>query len=370
MSLGDTLLTADGRSQSGESVLGVAVTHTTTPRPRPTGTKLGFGRYLTDHVLVAEHDAATGWQPARIVPTGSTRAEIASGALQYGLSIFEGLKAFKTDREIRLFRPDAHAKRFALSAKRLCMPEVPVETFINAVRALVRVDADWCPAQTGGGALYIRPTLYADESFLGVRPAQQHVFSVLLSPVDSYWDGEEHSLKLWAEREFTRAALGGVGSVKTGGNYASSLLAAKRAKERGYDQVLWLDAIKRDFLEEAGTMNVFARIGDTVITPPLQGTILPGITRDSCLTLLREWGVPVEERPVSLTELGEAQKAGKAIEMWGTGTAAVISPIGEVAWEDGSIKSTGFEVAPRLRKALDGIQSGRDADTHGWIVSI
>jgi len=339
------------------------------PRPRPADGRLGFGRYLTDHVLVAEHEAATGWHPPRIVPAGTPHAEYASAAIQYGLSVFEGLKAFKSDRgEIRIFRPDAHARRLEASAKRFCMPEVPVEMFINSVRAIVRAEADWCPPHTGGGALYIRPTLHASEAFLGVRPAAQHVFSIILSPVDSYWDGEAHKLRLWAEREFTRAAQGGVGAAKTGGNYASSMLAAKRAKEHGFDQVMWLDAIKHEYLEEAGTMNVLVRIGDTVVTPPLEGTILPGITRDSCLTLLRSWGIRVEERRISLTELAESARAGKDIEMWGSGTAAVISPIGELVWDGGSVKATSSSIAPRLKAALDGIQSGRAADPFGWLI--
>lgn len=355
-------------AQSGENVLGFPVTRTTSPRPRPSTTKLGFGKFLTDHVFVAEHDGKS-WQNARIVPASQPHVSLAAGAVQYGLSIFEGLKAFRTGSDIKLFRPQAHAKRFAASAKRLCMPEVPVELFLEAVRAIVRVDADWCPTHDVG-ALYVRPTLHADESFLGVRPANEHVFSVMLSPVGSYWDGDEHALRLWAEKEFVRAAKGGVGAVKTGGNYATSLLGAKRAKERGFDQVLWLDAVHHENLEEAGTMNVFVRIGDRVITPPLEGTILAGITRDSCLTLLRDWGVPVEERTVSLTEIADASRAGKPVELWGTGTAAVISPIREVAWEGGAITSTNFEVAPRLKKALDGIHAGKDPDPHGWLLSI
>lgn len=365
--LGDSLITAEGLSN--ETVLGIPVTRTTHPRPRPTESKLGFGRFLTDHVLVAEHDGKAWGQP-RIVPLGTPKVELASGAVQYGLSVFEGLKAFAgTNGQLRLFRPDAHARRFAQSAKRLCMPEVPVDLFVNAVRALVRVDADWVPTHKGG-ALYIRPTLHADESFLGVRPANVHVFSVMLSPVDSYWDGDEHALRLWAEREFVRAAPGGTGSCKTGGNYASSLLGAKRAKERGFDQVLWLDANEHELLEEAGTMNVFVRIGDKVVTPALNGTILPGITRDSCLTLLRSWGVPVEERNIALREIADAAKAGTPVEFWGTGTAAVISPIGEIAWEGGSVKSAKFEVAPRLKSALDALHEGTATDANDWLLSV
>ncbi|MCL2779013.1 MAG: branched-chain amino acid aminotransferase [Polyangiaceae bacterium] len=370
VSLGDTLVAPGSRVHGKASVLGVPVTYTATPRPRPSGSHIPFGHYLTDHVLIAEHEAASGWQLPHIVPAGTPHAEIASGAIQYGLSIFEGLKAFKSPSgEIRIFRPDAHARRFAASASRLCMPEIAVDSFMSAVRAIVRVDADWCPPHNGG-AIYVRPTLHGSEAFLGVRPAAKHTFSVILSPVDSYFEGDDHKLRLWAEREYTRAALGGVGAVKTGGNYACSLLAAKRAKENGFDQVMWLDAHKHEYLEEAGTMNVFVRIGDTVITPPLGGTILAGVTRDSCLMLLRSWGTRVDERPVSLTELAESARSGKEIEMWGTGTAAVVSPISELAWDSGSVKSTGSSIAPRLREALDGIHSGRNEDPFGWLVTI
>jgi branched-chain amino acid aminotransferase len=333
-------------------------------------TKLGFGAYFTDHVALMEHDESAGWGPPRIVPAGTSTVQLASGALQYGLSVFEGLKVFRSVAGgLRVFRPDMHARRFAASARRLCLPPVDPSVFVDVVVALAAVDADWCPP-AGKGAIYVRPTLFASESFLGVRPAKQHRLVVLQSPVDSYWADGEHPLRLWAETEYVRAAPGGTGAAKTGGNYACSLLAARRAQERGFDQVLWLDAIARQRLEEAGTMNVWVRLADRVITPPLDGTILAGVTRDSCLALLRSWGVHAEERAVTLGELADARARGELVEMWGSGTAAVIAPISELAWEGHIVRPSGGDLALRLRAAIEAIQDGTAPDTFGWMVPV
>lgn len=341
----------------------VDVARTRTPRPRPGG-DLGFGRHFTDHVLVAEHDGKA-WGPLKIVPAEAPGVGVASGAVQYALSVFEGLKAWRSPNgSIRLFRADAHGRRFAASAGALCMPPVPVESFVEAVTALVREDADWCPGMRDG-SLYIRPTLYATEQFLGVRPATQHRFAVLLSPVSSYFGAGARPLRLWAEREHVRAAPGGVGWVKTGGNYAASLFAADRAKARGFDQVLWLDAFKHEHLEEAGTMNVFVRIGDRVYTPPAGQTVLAGITRDCVLTLLRKWNIKVEERAPSLRELAEAPASD--LELWGSGTAAGVAPIGEVAWEGGTVRTADATLTSRLATELASIQNGTAPDEHGWL---
>jgi branched-chain amino acid aminotransferase len=303
-----------GRQESpSQTVHGVRVERTRNPQPRPGGSRLGFGAFFTDHVLVMEHDESTGWGPPRIVPGGASTAPVVSGALQYGLSVFEGLKIFRSAAGgLQMFRPDAHGRRFVEGARRLCMPPIDPAQFVRLVGALAAVDGDWCPP-AGKGAIYVRPTLFASETFLGVRPARQHRFVVVQSPVDSYWADGEHPLRLWAETEFVRAAPGGTGATKTGGNYAASLLAARRAQERGFDQVLWLDAITRQRLEEAGTMNVFVRIGDRVLTPPLDGTILAGVTRDSSLALLRSWGVHVEERAATLAELLDANARGDLV---------------------------------------------------------
>jgi branched-chain amino acid aminotransferase len=355
-----------------ETLHGVLVERTRSPLARPSASsKLGFGVVFTDHLLTMDHDATSGWGAPRIVPAGNATASVASGALQYSLSAFEGLKVFRSagGGPARLFRPDAHGRRLAESARRLCLPPLDPAIFVRLVSALACADADWCPPP-GKGAIYIRPTLFASEAFLGVRPARQHRFVVIASPVDSYWADGEHPLRLWAETEHVRAAPGGTGAAKTGGNYASSLLAARRAQERGFDQVLWLDSVTRQRVEEAGTMNFFARLGDRVVTPPLDGTILAGVTRDSSLALLKSWGVPVEERAVTLSELAGAAGRGELVEMWGSGTAAVIAPISELAWEGQVVRPSGGDLAMRLRAAIEGIQNGTAPDPFGWTVPV
>lgn len=340
-------------------------------RQRPADSELGFGRYFTDHIFLAEFDPDHGWQRARIAPHAALSIDAASSALQYGQSVFEGLKAFRDPDggAHRLFRVERHAARLRDSARRVCLPEVPDELFIEAARAVVRVDADWMPT-SDDTALYLRPTIIGAEGFLGVRPAKKALFYVLVSPVGSYWQGDRRPLKIWVEETYVRAAPGGLGAAKTGANYAASLLAAEAAKARGYDQVLWLDAVKREKVEEIGTMNLFVRIGDTVITPSLDGTILPGVTRDSVLALLREWGVRAEERPLAFQEVLEASQRGELREMFGTGTAAIVAPIGTLGGTHGeTIVGDGREgeLTTRLYDALHGIHVGRVADRHGWL---
>lgn len=346
------------------------IQRTLTPRPRPPSDGLGFGRYFTDHAYFSQHDATHGWHQQRIVPSDSLEVDVSSGAVQYALSIFEGLKAHRgVDGQLRLFRPDMHAKRFAASARRLCMPTFDLDQFVSATRALVRVDADWYP-NVPGGSLYIRPTLFASEAFLGVRPANEHRMTIVISPVGAYFAKGEKPLRLWAEREYVRAPRGGLGACKTGANYAASLLAAKRAQERGFDQVLWLDAKEHRYLEEVGTMNLMVRIGDSVVTPPLSDSILAGVTRDSILTILREWGVDVQERAISLDEMEEAHRAGKLMEIWGTGTAAVVSVVGELTCPEYTLTPKGGDLALKLRRAIEDLHAGRTADTHGWLVTV
>jgi branched-chain amino acid aminotransferase len=349
------------------------IERTANPSAKPKGADLGFGRFFTDHVLLADHSAAKGWHNARIVPRAAVPMDLGAGALHYGLSIFEGLKAHRgLDGQLRIFRPDAHARRFAESAKRLCLPPVDETDFVQWTRAIVHTDADWYPdpATVPGGTLYIRPLLFASESFLGVRAATEHTLAIMISPVGNYFSSKAKGLRLWIEREHVRASKGGLGAVKTGGNYAASLFAAKRAQEKGYDQVLWMDSEEHRFLEEAGTMNVFVRIGDRVVTPPLGGSILAGVTRDSCLTLLRSWGVPTEERKVSIDELAVAHERGELHEVFGTGTAAVIAPIDQLAYENGHLDTPGREIATRLKTALDDIFVGRATDVRGWMVPV
>ncbi len=347
----------------------IHVERTRTPRPHPADADLGFGRHFTDHLFRVDWTAEAGWHGAAVVPYGALAADPAFSALHYGQSVFDGLKAFRREGGgLALFRPRAHAERFARSAQRLAMPPVPPDLLLEGTRALLREDAGWMP-RAPGTALYVRPVLFATEAFLGVRASKTYTALVFASPVGSYF-AEARPLRLWAERARTRAAPGGLGAAKAAANYVASLLPAEEAKARGYDQVLWLDAVERRWLEEIGTMNVFARIGEALVTPPLGGTILAGITRDSILTLARERGIPCEERPVSLDELARAHGEGRLTELFGTGTAGVVSPIGELVWEDGSLRLPPPRLAPELREALTAIQRGEAPDRHGWVEAV
>src|SRR5690606_27430672 len=269
-------------------------------KARPDGNSLGFGRILTDHMLVARYEESKGWYDARIVPYGPLQLDPAAAVLHYGQELFEGLKAYRgKDGVIRLFRPEENCRRMADGARRLCMPPISEEDMLQMIMELVAVEKDWVP-HAEGTALYIRPTLVATEPFLGVRPSKSYLFFVILSPVGAYYAEGFDPVKIWVEPKYSRAARGGLGAVKAGANYAASLLASELARAKGYAQVLWLDANEHRWLEEVGTMNLFLRIGDEVVTPPLGGSILPGITRDSVIRLLRHWGVPVDERPISI----------------------------------------------------------------------
>jgi branched-chain amino acid aminotransferase len=337
--------------------------------PLPPAAELGFGRLFAPRVLLADHDARRGWHSPRIVTLAEANVSIATGGVQYALSIFDGLKAFRDPSgALRLFRPDMHARRLFASAERLSMPPLPVEDFVEGLRVLLREEEPSCPGHAAG-ALYVRPTIVATESFLGVRPARDHQLAVLLSPVGGYFSNTGQ-LRLWAERELVRAAPGGLGAAKTGANYAASVLAAERAKARGFDQVLWLDAVEKRWLAEVGTMNLFVELAGEVVTPPLDGTILAGVTRDAALTLLREWKVRVSERPLSLDELAAADRAGELRAIFGTGTAAVIADVGEITWESTTVRPRGGEIATRLRQAITGIQHGTAPDPHGWMVRV
>lgn len=340
----------------------------------PSG-KLGFGKVFTDHVFVAEYggELGEGWHNPRIVAWHELHMSPAAAVLHYAQSIFEGLKAFKgDDGRLFTFRPDMHAARFVRSAERLCMPAVPEALFRRAVDGLVRVEEAWVPTAPGA-SMYIRPTMVATEGFLGVRPAQSYTFFVIVGPVDAYYAEGFAPVRIWVEREMCRVAVGGMGAAKTGGNYAASLYAAERAKKKGYAQVLWTDAKEHRYLEEVGTMNLFVRIGDEVVTPPLDGNILPGVTRDSVLTLLRERGVRVSERSITIDELRAAAQAGTLREVFGTGTAAVVSPVGVLGFEDGDLvvaDGQPGELSVALHDEVVAIQRGRAEDTHGWVHAV
>jgi branched-chain amino acid aminotransferase len=341
---------------------------TTSPRPRPTG-ELGFGQVLTDHIFRVDWTKDRGWHDARVEPYGPLALDPAAAVLHYGQTAFEGLKAFRgSDGVVRLFRPRDHARRLARTAARLCMPAPDEGLLIEGMKALVRADADWFP-DAPGTSLYLRPLLIATEAFLGVRPAHRYALLVMASPVGGYFGATARPLRLWVERRLSRAAPGGLGAAKTGANYVASLLAAEDAKARGFDQVLWTDAGAHRLVEEVGTMNLFARIGPTVVTPPLSDTLLAGVTRDTVLTLLRDDGAPVQERPLALEELEAAHRAGTLAEVFGTGTAAVVAAVGELAWEGGGLQlpAPAGGTGERLRTRILAMQYGDAPDPHGWM---
>ena len=340
-------------------------------RPKPAeGSALGFGRIFSDHMFLMDYTEGKGWHDARIVPYGALRIDPAAMVLHYGQEAFEGLKAYRgKGGRICLFRPAMNFERMNRSTDRLCMPQVPVDDAIAGVEALLRVDRDWIP-EARGTSLYIRPTMIATEPGLGVRPATQYLFFVITGPVGNYYARGFEPVRILVEEKYVRAARGGLGEAKTAANYAASLRAAVVAKEKGFDQVLWLDASGRGEIEEVGTMNIFFVIGDSVVTPPLAGSILPGVTRDSVLRLLRDWGVNVAERPIAVDEVSRASAEGSLKEVFGTGTAAVISPVGELCFRGRTFSINGNrpgDLSSRLLAEITGIQYGEREDRHGWV---
>ena len=351
----------------------IRMTQTPTHKPKPRDTELGFGQVFTDHMFLADFQEEKGWYDPRIEPYGPIPLDPAAAVLHYAQGVFDGLKAFRgQDGRVRLFRPQKHVERMNGSARRLKIPELDPDLALRSLVELVRLEQDWVPSSIGT-ALYIRPTIIATEAFLGVRPARSYIYYVILSPVGAYYKEGMNPVRIRVEDKYVRAVDGGVGAAKTGGNYAASLLAAEEAHHDGFTQVLWLGGRERKYLDEVGTMNFMLRIGDEVLTPPLTGTILPGVTRDSALTLLREWGVRVSERPVSIDEVAAAAHAGTLREAWGTGTAAVISPVGELAYKGERFVVSGGRIGDltrRLYEAIVDIQYARVPDTRGWTVPV
>ena len=332
----------------------------------------GFGRVFTDHMAIVRYSADKGWHNARVESRANFPLDPATAVLHYAQEIFEGLKAYRRDDGgINLFRPDANAKRFRNSADRMAMAPVPETVFIEAVEQLVQIDHKWIPG--GEGSLYIRPFMIANEVFLGVKPSSEYIFSVIASPVGSYFKGGPAPVSIWVSENYTRAAVGGTGAVKCGGNYAASLRAQAEAIDHGCDQVVFLDAVEHRYVEELGGMNVFFVFDDgSLLTPPL-GTILPGITRDSIIGLAKEAGTPVREEAYSIDQWRADAASGKLKEAFACGTAAVISPIGKVCSAKGDFTINGGAAGPvamGLRKKLVDIQYGRAADTHNWIKKV
>jgi branched-chain amino acid aminotransferase len=352
----------------------IRITRATARKSRPKDHELTFGTVFTDHMFVADFQEEKGWYDPRIEPYGPIALDPAAAVLHYAQAIFDGLKAFRgQDGRVRLFRPQKHVERMNASARRLCIPELDPDLALRSLVELTRLEQEWVPSAVGT-ALYVRPTIIANEAFLGVRPAKSYIYFVILSPVGAYYKEGMSPVKIRVEDRFVRAVEGGVGAAKTGGNYAASLRAAEEAHQAGFTQVLWLDGREKKYLDEVGTMNIMVRIGDEVVTPPLtSGTILPGVTRDSALTLMREWGLRVAERPIAIDDVLAAARRGTLREVWGTGTAAVISPVGELAYKgerfvigDGKIG----ELTRRLYDAIVDIQYARVSDTHGWTVPV
>lgn len=342
-------------------------------KPHPKDSELGFGKYVTDHMFLVNYKEGNGWHDARIEPYGPLNLDPAAMVLHYGQEVFEGLKAYHLqDGGIALFRPYKNIERMNRSARRLVMPEIDPELYFEGMKQLILLDRNWVPTSTGT-SLYIRPTLIATEAALGVRPAKEYLFFIIIGPVGPYYPEGFNPTKIMVASEYVRAAKGGVGEIKTSGNYAASLLASKEAGKKGYTQVLWLDAKEHRYAEEVGTSNIFFLIGDELITPPLKGTILPGVTRDSVLHLARSWGLNVSERPITIDEVIKACETGAMKEVFATGTAAVISPVGVLCYKDEDIQIAGGktgELAQKLYDEMTGIQYGTRQGPPDWHVRI
>jgi len=352
-------------------MLNISINRTSTPKEKPDYSNLGFGKIFTDHMFIMNYTEGKGWYDPRIVPYGKISLDPSAMVFHYGQEMFEGMKAYYgVDGKIRLFRPDMNAKRANASNERLCIPQIPEEDFVQAVSELVKIDADWIP-KNEGTSLYIRPFVIATDEFLGVAPSKNYLFIIILSPSGAYYASGLNPVGIWIEDDYVRAVKGGIGYAKTGGNYAASLAAQEKAHADGYSQVLWLDGVERKYIEEVGAMNIFFKINGVVTTPMLNGSILPGITRNSVLAICRHWGLPVEERRISVDELLAAQANGTLEEVWGTGTAAVISPVGKLRYKDTvmTIGDGGIgELSQKLYDTVTGIQWGKVEDELGWTV--
>ncbi|WP_432355882.1 branched-chain amino acid aminotransferase [Sporosarcina sp. A2] len=351
----------------------ITINLTDSRKVKPKEESLAFGRHFTDHMFITDYVKGIGWQNSRIVPYAPITLDPAAIVFHYGQTVFEGLKAYRAkDNSIRLFRPEENFKRLNRSLDRLCMPQIDEIDALESLLELLKVEQDWVPTLEGT-SLYIRPFVIATEAFLGVAPATTYQFYIILSPVGSYYEEGIHPIKILVENEFVRAVKGGTGSAKTAGNYASALKAQETASAQGYSQVMWLDGIERKYIEEVGSMNIFFKIDGEVITPEINGSILEGITRKSIIELLAHWGTPVTERKVSMEELALAHASGKLEEVFGTGTAAVISPVGELNW-NGTIMNvnegiTG-ELSKKLYDTLTKIQLGDETDSLNWVTEL
>ena len=352
----------------------IKVELTKQPKAKPTDeTKLGFGSIFTDHMFVMNYDEGQGWHDARIVPYGPIELDPSAMCLHYGQTVFEGMKAYRAkDGRVLLFRPEKNMARLNVSNERLCIPKIDEAFALKCIEKLVSIEKDWIPTAEGT-SLYIRPFIFATDAHVGVHPCKHLMFMVICSPVGAYYPEGLNPVKIYVESKYVRAVRGGMGYAKTGGNYAASLKAQDEAEEQKYTQVLWLDGVERKYVEEVGTMNVFFVIGDEVVTPALQGSILPGVTRMSAIEILKSWGLNVSERPIEIQEIYDAYQNGQLKEAFGTGTAAVISPIGQLKWDDHVMEINNGkigEISQRLYDTLTGIQWGNIEDTMHWTVEV
>ncbi|MBO5313123.1 MAG: branched-chain amino acid aminotransferase [Clostridia bacterium] len=351
----------------------IKITKTTAPHTMPSEDQLGFGKFFTDHMFIMDYEYGKGWHNARIVPFENISLHPASTVLHYGAEIFEGLKAYRTENgEIRLFRPMENIKRMNNSANRMCLPEIDEQDFLQALVTFVELEKDFVP-YSFGTSLYLRPFMFGNDESLGVHTVKRATFVIIASPSGSYYKEGINPVKIMIESEDVRAVKGGTGEAKCGGNYAASNRAGEKASQKGYSQVLWLDGVDRKYIEEVGAMNVMFKIDGEIITPALNGSILPGITRKSCIEVLKGMGYTVSERRLSVDELVDALKNGKLEEAWGTGTAAVVSPIGRFCYNGVEYDVNNGEigdVAKKLYDTLTGIQWGKVEDKYNWVYKV
>lgn len=355
-------------------MLNIKIEKTSNPKELPgVDNPLKFGTIFTDHMFIMDYEEGKGWYDPRIVAYQPVTLEPSAMVFHYGQEMFEGLKAYKSkDGRILLFRPDKNAERTNRTNRRICIPEIPVEDFIQAIKVLVKIDEAWIPTKEGT-SLYIRPFIIATDPFLGVRPSNTYKFMIILSPVGAYYPEGINPVKIWIEDDYVRAVKGGIGEAKTGGNYVASLRSQVKAHDEGYSQVLWLDGVHRKYIEEVGAMNIFFKINGVVVTPQLNGSILPGVTRDSVIALCKDWGIKTEERRITIDEIYEAYNNNTLEEVFGTGTAAVISPVGHLRWENHIMQVQDGGIGPisqKLYDTLTGIQLGNIKDNYNWTYEV
>lgn len=352
----------------------IKVTKTATPKAKPQDeSKLGFGKIFSDHMFIMEYEEGKGWSNPRVQPYQNLSIDPASPVLHYGQEIFEGLKAYRSSgKDILLFRARENALRLNKSAERMCMPTIDIDMNYEAMKAIVDCERDWVP-KNEGTSLYLRPTMIADGSALGVHPAHKYIYYIICAPSGAYYANGLAPIRIYVEDQYVRAVKGGTGFAKTGGNYAASLKAAAEAEVKGFSQVLWLDGLERKYVEEVGAMNMMFLIGDTLCTAALEGSILAGITRMSILQLVRDMGIKIEERKVSIEELIAAGESGQLKEAFGTGTAAVVSPVGELTYKDKAVNINNGQIGTLTQKLYDtltGIQTGKIEDKYGWVTRV